>query len=153
MAIKIDETALMVARGSICALYVLSMSENLPGVLVARPISNKNGANTNGKKKQAEVSIEKSAAKGYLNVAHGSFSYTPIIDKIDKRESKILDVKLTFVDDDGNPLVPIGNVDSDSEVEVMFDETANLMATTSFNCRNDRGYGTNNLLEQRRETK
>ncbi|GKE66923.1 hypothetical protein Tco_1521084, partial [Tanacetum coccineum] len=37
-----------------------------------------------------------------------------------------------FVDDDGNLLVPTGNLDSDSEVEVVFDETANLMASTNF---------------------
>nr|GFA04754.1 RNA-directed DNA polymerase, eukaryota [Tanacetum cinerariifolium] len=53
-------------------------------------------------------------------------------DKIDKLERQILDGKLMFMDDDGNPLVHTGNVDSDSEVEVVFDETANLMALTSF---------------------
>ncbi|GKB30978.1 putative reverse transcriptase domain-containing protein [Tanacetum coccineum] len=79
----------------------------------------------------------KSAGKGSLNVAHGSYSNTPIIDKIDKLECQILDGKLMFVDDDGNPLVPKGNVDSESEVEVVFEETANLMASTSFKGESD----------------
>nr|GEU81064.1 zinc knuckle CX2CX4HX4C [Tanacetum cinerariifolium] len=72
----------------------------------------------------------KSDGKGSLNVAYGSSSNTHIIDKINKLERKILEGKQMFVDDDENPLVPTGNVDSDSEVEVVFDETANLMAST-----------------------
>nr|GEV05454.1 hypothetical protein [Tanacetum cinerariifolium] len=56
--------------------------------------------------------------------------------------------KLRFVDDDGNPLVPTGIVDSDSEVEVIFDETANLRLSTSGKDKSDKGYGTNSLLEQ-----
>nr|GEZ18764.1 hypothetical protein [Tanacetum cinerariifolium] len=80
----------------------------------------------------------KSAGKGFLNVAHGSFSNTPIIDKIDKLERQILDGKLMFVNDDGNPLVPTDNVDSESEVDVVFDDTANLMASTSFKGGSDR---------------
>ncbi|GJU32559.1 hypothetical protein Tco_1176148 [Tanacetum coccineum] len=147
---------------------------------VYKPVSNKNGANTSGKKKQAEVprkevsnsnlfyalnSVEndddlgtnegnsKSTGNGSLNVVHGSSSNTPIIDKIDKLERKILDGKLIFVDDDGNPLVPTSNVGSDSEVEVVFDETANLMASMCFKGGSDKGYDTNSLLEQWRETK
>ncbi|GKD22132.1 hypothetical protein Tco_1223835 [Tanacetum coccineum] len=58
-----------------------------------------------------------------------------------------------FVDDYGNPLVPTSNMDSESEVEVVFDETANLMASTSFKGGSDIGYDTNSLLEQWRETK
>ncbi|GJS96301.1 hypothetical protein Tco_0803269 [Tanacetum coccineum] len=46
-----------------------------------------------------------------------------------------------------------GNEDSKSEVEVVFDETANLMASTSLKGRSDRGYDTNSLLEQWMETK
>nr|GEW53757.1 hypothetical protein [Tanacetum cinerariifolium] len=147
---------------------------------VYRHVSNKNGASTGGKKKQAEVSrlevsnsnpfdalnsiendddlgtnggISMSARKGSLNVAHGSSNNTPIIDKIDKSKRQILDGKLMFVDDDENPLAPIGNVDSESEVEAVFDETTKLMASTSFKGESDRGYGTNSLLEQSRKTK
>ncbi|GJW61926.1 hypothetical protein Tco_0111261 [Tanacetum coccineum] len=77
---------------------------------IYKPISNKNDANNNGKKKQGEVFRKK------------------------------------CVDDDGNPLVPMGNVDSNSEVEVVFDETVNLMASMSFKDRSDRGYDTCWLL-------
>ncbi|GJZ64696.1 homeobox protein knotted-1-like protein 2 [Tanacetum coccineum] len=55
--------------------------------------------------------------------------------KIDKLERQILDGKRTFVDDDGKPLYKVitkGNEDSESEVEVVFDETTNLMDSTTF---------------------
>ncbi|GJY66716.1 hypothetical protein Tco_0468954 [Tanacetum coccineum] len=45
-----------------------------------------------------------------------------------------------FVDDDGNPLVPTAIVDSDSEVEVVFDKTANLRLSTSGKDGSDKGY-------------
>nr|GEY89820.1 homeobox protein knotted-1-like 2 [Tanacetum cinerariifolium] len=151
----------LVGEGSNCLLFVLSMSGNLSGVRVSRPISNKISASTSGKKKQAELSSQKvsnsnpfdalnstkdgddlgtnggnskSAENGSLNVVHGSSNNTPIIEKIDKLERQILDGKLMFVDDDGKPLYKVvskGNEDSESEVEVIFDETANLMASTS----------------------
>nr|GEW93665.1 hypothetical protein [Tanacetum cinerariifolium] len=138
-------------------------------------LSCKNGASTSGKKKQAEVSrqkisnsnsfdalnfiendddlgtngrISKSPKNGSLNVVHGSSSNTPIIDNIDKLKRQMLGGKLMFMDDDGNPLVPTGNVDSKSEVEVVFGEIENLMASMSFKGGSDRGYGTNSLLEQ-----
>nr|GEV19488.1 zinc knuckle CX2CX4HX4C [Tanacetum cinerariifolium] len=95
----------------------------------------------------------KSAGKGSLKVVYGSSSNTPILDKIDKLKLQILDGKLMLVDDDGNPLVPTSSVDSESEVEVVFDETVNLMASTTFKGGSDRCYGTNSLLEQGRETK
>nr|GEW10321.1 hypothetical protein [Tanacetum cinerariifolium] len=45
--------------------------------------------------------------------------------------------------------VPIGpKIESDSEVEVVFDETANLRISTSGKDESDKGYGTNSLLEQ-----
>ncbi|GJS74003.1 hypothetical protein Tco_0706844 [Tanacetum coccineum] len=47
----------------------------------------------------------------------------------------------------GFPVGPKGNMDNDSKVEVVFDETVNLMASTSFKCGSDRGHGTNSLLE------
>ncbi|GKB01057.1 hypothetical protein Tco_0829101 [Tanacetum coccineum] len=121
---------------------------------IYRPVSNKNGASTSSKKMLDEVSRQevsnsntfdalnliennddlgtnvgnsKSAGKGSLYVAHDSSRNTPIIDKIDKLKCQILDGKLMFVDDDENPLVPTGG--------------------------SDRGYGTNSLLEQWRETK
>ncbi|GJZ37874.1 hypothetical protein Tco_0584065 [Tanacetum coccineum] len=52
---------------------------------------------------------------------------------------------------EGNPLVPTGIVESDSEVEVVFDETANLRISTSGKNRTDKGYGTNIAVEPWRD--
>nr|GEV65849.1 hypothetical protein [Tanacetum cinerariifolium] len=46
------------------------------------------------------------------------------------------------------PIVPTGIVESDSEVEVVFDEIDNLRISTSAKDKSDKGYGTNSLLEQ-----
>nr|GEU97929.1 putative reverse transcriptase domain-containing protein [Tanacetum cinerariifolium] len=56
-----------------------------------------------------------------------------------------------LVDDDRNQLVPTSNLESDSEMEVVFDEIANLMTSTSFKGGSDKGYGTNSMLEQWRK--
>ncbi|GJQ89122.1 hypothetical protein Tco_0000261 [Tanacetum coccineum] len=58
------------------------------------------------------------------------------------------EVHLTFVDDDGNPLVPTGFVESNSEVKVVFDETASLRISRSGKDGGYKCYGTNSLLEQ-----
>ncbi|GJR41980.1 hypothetical protein Tco_1310083 [Tanacetum coccineum] len=79
-------------------------------------------------------------------------SNTPIGEKIDKIERQIGEGKLRLLDNDGNPLVPTGIVKSDSEVEVIFDDTANLMISTSGKDGSDKGYGTNSLLEQWRDS-
>ncbi|GJU81986.1 hypothetical protein Tco_1284351 [Tanacetum coccineum] len=55
---------------------------------------------------------------------------------------------LNLVDNDGE----FGIVKSDSEVEVVFDETANLRISTSGKDGSDKGYGTNSLLEQWRDS-
>ncbi|GJT81277.1 hypothetical protein Tco_1055619 [Tanacetum coccineum] len=75
------------------------------------------------------------------------------------------------LDDEGKPLKPskstlpssfnvvskndddLVNEDNDSQVEAVFDETANLIASTSFTGGSDRGYDTNSLLEQWRKIK
>ncbi|GKC61942.1 nucleotide-diphospho-sugar transferase, partial [Tanacetum coccineum] len=139
---------------------------------VFQPVSKNSTANTSGKKMNnskstKEVSksnpfevltsvdndvdlgtnggISNSADKGTNNV---SSSNTPIGVKINKIERQICKGKLRFVDDDGNPLVPSGIMENDSEVEVVFDETANLRISTSGKDGSDKGYGTNSLLEQ-----
>ncbi|GJU38887.1 hypothetical protein Tco_1191844 [Tanacetum coccineum] len=89
--------------------------------------------------------ISNLADKGTNNV---SSSNTPIGEKIDKIERQICKGKLRFMNDDGNPLVPTGIVESDSEVEVVFDETVNLRISTSGKDGSDKGYGNNSLLEQ-----
>ncbi|GJW97901.1 transposon ty3-G gag-pol polyprotein [Tanacetum coccineum] len=122
---------------------------------VYQPISKKSTANTCGKKMnnsestkevsksnpfEVLTSIDNDVDLGTNEVISNSadnrtinFSYsnTPIGDKIDKIERRIYEGKLRFVDDDGSPLVPTGIMDSDSEVEVVFDETANLRISTS----------------------
>ncbi|GKB77942.1 zinc finger, CCHC-type containing protein [Tanacetum coccineum] len=60
--------------------------------------------------------------------------------------------KLRLLDNDENPLVHTGIVESDSEVELVFDETANLRIPTSGKDRSDKSYGTNSLLEQLRDS-
>ncbi|GKD20758.1 hypothetical protein Tco_1222461, partial [Tanacetum coccineum] len=93
--------------------------------------------------------ILNSADKETINV---SSSNTLIVEKINKIERQIREGKLRFMIDDGNPIVPTGIVDSDSEVEVVFDETANLRLSTSGKDGSDKGYSTNILLEQWRDS-
>nr|GEV47915.1 hypothetical protein [Tanacetum cinerariifolium] len=57
-----------------------------------------------------------------------------------------------ILDNNGNPLVPTGIVESDSEVEVVFNETSNLRISASDKDESDKGYGTNSLLEQWRDS-
>nr|GFA60746.1 hypothetical protein [Tanacetum cinerariifolium] len=58
-------------------------------------------------------------------------SNTPIGEKINKIKRQIYEGKLMLLDNDENPLVPMGIVESNSKVEVVFDETANLRISTS----------------------
>ncbi|GKB33152.1 hypothetical protein Tco_0872553 [Tanacetum coccineum] len=115
---------------------------------IYRPVSNKNGASTSGKKKQAEVSIQEVSKLnpfdalnsiendndlGTNGVASSSISTTPIAERIDKFERQLIESKLLLVDDDGKPLsnvVSTVNADSDSEVEEVFDEHTTFMAST-----------------------
>nr|GEY24721.1 hypothetical protein [Tanacetum cinerariifolium] len=79
-------------------------------------------------------------------------SNTPIGEKINKLERQVCEGKLRLLDNDGNPLVPTGIVESDSEVEAAFDETFNLRISTSGKDGSDKGYDTNSLLEQWRDS-
>ncbi|GJR62662.1 hypothetical protein Tco_1504824 [Tanacetum coccineum] len=72
-------------------------------------------------------------------------SNTPIGAKIDKIKRKIGEGKLRLLDNDGNPLVPTGIMESDSELELVFDETTNLRIPTSGKDGSDKGYGTKKL--------
>ncbi|GJT06514.1 hypothetical protein Tco_0840976 [Tanacetum coccineum] len=91
-----------------------------------------------------------SSRSSFMNIDNnGEFaSNTPIGEKIDKIERQICKGRLRLLDNDENPLVPTGIMESDSEVEVVFDETANLRISTSGKYVSDKGYGTNSLLEQ-----
>ncbi|GJY42934.1 hypothetical protein Tco_0431147 [Tanacetum coccineum] len=110
-----------------------------------RPVTKKPNASSSGnKKKCVELTIDVSS---FMNIDNDGeiASNTPIGEKIDKIERQICEGKIRLLDNDGNPLVSTGIVESDSEVEVVFDETANLRISTS-------GYGTNSLLEQWRDS-
>nr|GEW53986.1 hypothetical protein [Tanacetum cinerariifolium] len=119
-----------------------------------RHVFKKTTASSSGnKKKGVEPIIEVSNSNPFdvLNPVdnEGEFSSnTPIGEKIDKIKRQIYEGKLRLLDDDGNPLVPTGIVESDSEVRVVFDETANLRISMSGKDGSDKGYGTNSLLEQ-----
>nr|GEW93418.1 hypothetical protein [Tanacetum cinerariifolium] len=67
-----------------------------------------------------------SSGSSYINIDNdGEFACnTPVREKIDKIERQICECKLRLLDNEGNPLVLTGIVKSDSEVEVVFDETA-----------------------------
>nr|GEU95623.1 hypothetical protein [Tanacetum cinerariifolium] len=121
-------------------------------------------AKSSGKKKQAEVSR--------IDVSNSnSFDPLKIVENDDDLGAnaensksagkgailaKIIDGKLTLVDDDGKPLprvVSTVNKDSDSEVEDVIDEHAVFMASRSLKSGNHSGYDNNSLLEQCRLTK
>nr|GEV30634.1 putative zinc finger, CCHC-type [Tanacetum cinerariifolium] len=117
---------------------------------VYRPISNKNGTSTGGKKVVlARQEVSSSNPFDVLNLIENDddLGTNGWISKLAEMGS------LNVVhDDDGNPLIHMSNVDSKSEVEVVFDETTNLMAPTSSKGGNEKCYGNNSLLEQWRET-
>nr|GEX90692.1 hypothetical protein [Tanacetum cinerariifolium] len=95
-----------------------------------------------------------SSGSSFMNIDNdGEFAiHTPISEKIVKIERYIFECKLRLLDNDENPLVPSGIVESDSEVKVVFDETANLKILTSGKDECDKGYGTDSLLEQWRDS-
>ncbi|GKD15346.1 putative reverse transcriptase domain-containing protein [Tanacetum coccineum] len=141
-------------------------------------VSNKNSANTSGKKKQVKLSRQevsnsnlfdtlnsvekdddldtngrnsKSVGKGYLTVAPGSSNTTLIAERIDKLERHILDGKLMFVDDDEKPIYKVDstvNADSDSEVKEVYNKTIGFVASTSLKSGSESRYDTKSLLEQ-----
>ncbi|GJX79296.1 nucleotide-diphospho-sugar transferase [Tanacetum coccineum] len=109
---------------------------------------------TNGETTNLVNNKATSSGSSFMNLDNdGEFvSNTPIGEKIDKIERQIGKGKLRLLDNEGNPLVSTGIVESDSEVEVVFDDTANLRISTSGKDGSDKGYGTNSLLEQWRDS-
>nr|GEV02507.1 hypothetical protein [Tanacetum cinerariifolium] len=105
---------------------------------------------TNGRTTNLVNNVANSGGSSFVNIDNdGRFaSNTPISKKINKKTRQICEGKLRLLDNDGNLLVPTGIVESDSEVEVVFDETSNLRISTSGKDESDKGYGTNSLLEQ-----
>ncbi|GJY75714.1 cytokinin dehydrogenase 3-like protein [Tanacetum coccineum] len=88
-----------------------------------------------------------SSGSSFMNINNDGecASNTPIVAKIDKIKLQISEGKLRLLDNDGNPLVPTGIVESDTEVELVFDETYNLRILTSGKDGSDKGYGTNSF--------
>ncbi|GJT83870.1 hypothetical protein Tco_1058212, partial [Tanacetum coccineum] len=95
-----------------------------------------------------------SSGSSFMNTDNdGEFvSNTPIGEKIDNIQQQFCKGKLRLLDNDRNPLVPTGIMESDREVEVTFDETANLGISMNGKDRSDKGYGTNSLLEKWRDS-
>ncbi|GKA86243.1 hypothetical protein Tco_0807954 [Tanacetum coccineum] len=105
---------------------------------VYRLVSQKNSASTSGKNSKLDR-LDKSviiSAHGSSPVATGSPN-TTILERINNLERKMLDGKLMLVDDDGKPLNKVDytlvNSDSDSDVEVTYDETTQFMASEGAN--------------------
>nr|GEX11458.1 hypothetical protein [Tanacetum cinerariifolium] len=80
--------------------------------------------------------VEKGGNSGVVSSAHDSSlvasdspNTTPLTKRINNLERQMLNGKLMLVDDDGNPLNKVDydpiNADSDSDVEVAYDETLN----------------------------
>ncbi|GKC60396.1 hypothetical protein Tco_1087994 [Tanacetum coccineum] len=86
-----------------------------------------------------------------LNLAEVVWSFGRDMVMEIRPQGKILDGKLTLVDDDGKSLpkvVSTANVDSDSEMEDVVNDHAVFMASVGLKREADSGYGTNSLLEQ-----
>nr|GEU87318.1 hypothetical protein [Tanacetum cinerariifolium] len=142
-----------------------------------RPVTNKNGANTSGKKKQAKIprqavsnsnpfdarnsianddDLGTNSSLARKGVASSSTNTTPIAERIDKIKRQMIEGKVLLVDDDGKSLpmvVSMVNANSHNEVEEVFDEHSTFMASTCLKCGSDSGYDTNSLWEQWKEVK
>nr|GEV97320.1 hypothetical protein [Tanacetum cinerariifolium] len=120
---------------------------------VLNSVDNDREFGTNGGTNNLVNNEATSSGSSFMNIDNdGEFSSnTPICAKIKKMKRQIGEGKLRLLDNDGNPLVSMGIVESDSVVEVVFDETAKLRIPTSGKDGSDKGYGTNSLLEQQRD--
>ncbi|GKD73829.1 hypothetical protein Tco_1332111, partial [Tanacetum coccineum] len=98
---------------------------------VFRLVSNKNNANTNGKKKPDVMSRKKvsnsnpfdalNSVKNDDDLCTNKGISKSAVERIDKIERQIIDGKLTIMDDDGNQLPKVAsmeNVDSNSEMKM-----------------------------------
>ncbi|GJW59922.1 hypothetical protein Tco_0109257 [Tanacetum coccineum] len=81
-----------------------------------------------------------SSAHGTSSKAFGSPTTTPLAERINDVERKMLNERLVLVDDDGKPLKKVGdpvNADSDHKVDKVFNETTIFRSLTSFNVDNN----------------
>ncbi|GKA05365.1 hypothetical protein Tco_0684485 [Tanacetum coccineum] len=74
-------------------------------------------------------------------------SNTPIGEKIDNIERQICEGKLRLLDNDGNPLVSTGIVESDSEVEVVFYKLDSYLGNDDYDPYDDDMYENHDLSE------
>ncbi|GKE94771.1 hypothetical protein Tco_1579626 [Tanacetum coccineum] len=78
-----------------------------------------------------------SGEKSKMDSLDKSLYTTPLAERINKLERKMLDGKLMLVDDDGKPLNKVDfdpvNSDSDSDVEVAYDKTTQFVASGGAN--------------------
>ncbi|GJV96085.1 hypothetical protein Tco_1547662 [Tanacetum coccineum] len=77
------------------------------------------------------------SAYGSSPVASGSPHTTPLVERINNLEIKMLDEKIMLVDGDEKPLNKVDyalvNSNNDSDVKVAYDETAKFMASGGAN--------------------
>ncbi|GJV94189.1 hypothetical protein Tco_1542002 [Tanacetum coccineum] len=127
---------------------------NLNPFYVLNSVDNDMEFGTNGGTNNLVNNEATSSGSSFMNIDNdGKFaSNTPIGEKIDKTERQICEGKLRLLDNDRNLLVPMNIVESNSKVEVVFDETTNLRISASGKDGSDKGYGTNSLLEQWRDS-
>nr|GEX03114.1 retrovirus-related Pol polyprotein from transposon TNT 1-94 [Tanacetum cinerariifolium] len=118
-----------------------------------RPVPKKPNASSSGnKKKCVEPTIEASNSNPFdvLNSIDNKMEFGTNDGTTNLVNNEATSNGSSFMNIDNNrefasntPIVPTGIVESDSEVEVVFDETANLRISTSGNDESDKGYGTN----------
>ncbi|GJV97738.1 hypothetical protein Tco_1549315 [Tanacetum coccineum] len=134
----------MLMRSFLYALYILNALKNLKNPRqVVRGVQ--------GISKLAEKGAYSDVvfcAHMTLSEAYGSQTTSPLAERINDQKRKTMDGKLMLVDDDGTPLKKVDdpvNVESVSEVDEVFNETAGFMASMSSkvdnNSKNDSGVG------------
>nr|GEU72544.1 hypothetical protein [Tanacetum cinerariifolium] len=127
-----------------------------------RPVIKKPNASSSGnKKKGVKTTIEVSNLNPFdvLNSVDNDveFGTNGGTTNLVNNEATSSGSSFMNIDNDGEfasntPIVPTGIVECDSEVDVVFNETANLRISTSGKDGSDKGYSTNSLLEQRKDS-
>ncbi|GKB76314.1 hypothetical protein Tco_0943209 [Tanacetum coccineum] len=127
-----------------------------------RPVTKKPNASSSGnRKKGVEPTIEVSNSNPFdvLNSVDNDVEFGTNRETTNLVNNGATSSGTSFmnIDNDGEfasntPIVPTGIVESDSEVEMVFDETTNLRISTSGKDRSDKGYDTNSLVELWRDS-
>ncbi|GJW40842.1 nucleotide-diphospho-sugar transferase [Tanacetum coccineum] len=121
-----------------------------------RPITKKNNVSSSGNKKKGVEPTTKVSNSNPFDVINSvdndvEFGTNGETTNLVNIEATSSGSSFMHIDNDGE-FASNTPIESDSEVEVVFDETANLRIPTSGNDRSDKGYGTNSLLEQWRDS-